>query len=405
MNFDDPSHVFKLKRSEIRKDQELELNIVERKKGKKNSKAIEKLQEFIQENAYVRSGGSKFVLPWHRWRHVKLAFEQENININYSVHQDTIKSICKENKVGLTSPNRYICELCYDGAILAMKNQDSLNSNQKKRLQKYLYHRELLAERRAEFQRIIGLVGNENDHVAVVVWDWTTFQEVLTSKVKILSFVVYYRDHKRCFDFWGERLSTDYLTTGRIWQEFVTKLIETFPKIQQIHFWADTGMRSSGNIDNFWSVMCSAKIPFCYLHYFCPKHGACWADAHFGNIKNKLKVQYQILSKGAVASAISDEKSVAFHKEIKETMNREERKKLKEKEKVDTWNGIRMIFDIRWENEAHYQETKKWRHNSTLDYGTTPANQIKESVKKKIEKMKLYTTKFDKVNSKVYAHK
>ena len=72
-------------------------------------------------------------------------------------------------------------------------------------MQKYLYHRELLAERRAEFQRIIGLVGNENDHVAVVVWDWTTFQEVLTSKVKILSFVVYYRDHKRCFDFWGER--------------------------------------------------------------------------------------------------------------------------------------------------------------------------------------------------------
>ena len=199
------------------------------------------LKSWLIQNAPVRSGtrGERRVL-WgtqvqtHQ-NYLKCTHKKRSLN--------WLRKWMKVWKIKVSKYDRYRCELCFKGrALLKKKN---LNKAQKQLVQRYKIHNQLVKQQRACYVKMMKELKKGK---ALVIFDYSTFNEVTKFKVKILNFTVVFlgpdnEKKYRYFDYLAEA-KADYRFTIASWHHLLRNLKKSITGLKTIEAWADGGLKT-----------------------------------------------------------------------------------------------------------------------------------------------------------------
>ena len=179
-----------------------------------------------------------------------------------------------------------ICEICFVGRDLQTHN--SLNEEQQRQLKRYEDHIKIVKQQSSSYAKMMkGL----KQGTAIIIFDYSTFNEITKFKGKILNFTVVFVGSNRMknykyYDYLAEA-KADFRFTIAFWHHLLKELPQ-LTNFKLIEAWADGGLKTKETVCHMLKggTECNIKIN---INYFAPYHAHNLSDGHFSNIKLALR--------------------------------------------------------------------------------------------------------------------
>ena len=163
------------------------------------------------------------------------------------------------------------------------QRKENLNKAQQQLVQRYKIHNRLVKQQRASYVKMMN--GLKKDK-ALVIFDYSTFNEVTKFKVKILNFTVVFlgsdKEKKyKYFDYLAEAKADFRFTTIASWHHLLRNLKKSINGLKTIEAWADGGLKTKETVGHIIDAGKRSNIEI-GINYFAPHHGHNLCDGHFG---------------------------------------------------------------------------------------------------------------------------